>query len=216
MADAMIGSFDGYVQEESPVTSINSRKEFSAAVADAVRRHLDGDRTAMTEIVRQVSPWLYRIARGYRLAPYAAEDVVQNTLLALYQQVGRLRDPQTATAWLSVVARHEALRVIRADARAILVGESRQLDGCSELGEPERALLLELVRGAVIRNLAKLPPRTRDLLRLAFLAEVRDYATLSELLDMPVGSIGPTRRRGLEKMRNLLEADDDWRLVETA
>ena len=70
--------------------------------------------------------------------------------------------------------------------------------------------MLELVRGAVIRNLAKLPPRTRDLLRLAFLAEVKDYATLSELLDMPVGSIGPTRRRGLEKMRNLLEADDDW------
>ena len=60
------------------------------------------------------------------------------------------------------------------------------------------------------------PTGARDLLRLAFLAEVKDYATLSELLDMPVGSIGPTRRRGLEKMRNLLEADDDWRLVETA
>ena len=84
MADAMIGSFDGYVQEESPVTSINPPgKNSRPPWPDAVRRHLDGDRTAMTEIVRQVQPWLYRIARGYRLAPYAAEDVVQNTLLAL-------------------------------------------------------------------------------------------------------------------------------------
>ena len=44
----------------------------------------------------------------------------------------------------------------------------------------------------------------------------QDYATISAVLDMPVGSIGPTRKRGLEKMRTLLEAADHWRLVETA
>ena len=183
---------------------------FSTTVADAVRRHLDGDATAITDLVQLVRPWLYRTARGYRLPAHTADDVVQNTLLALWQHVDRLRDPQTTVAWLSVVARNEAFRTLRLEGRTIPVGEGWELDRASETGNPEQALLLEHSRRAVHRNLAKLPARGRELLTLAFLADVQDYATISALLDMPVGSIGPTRRRGLEKMRTLLEGDCGW------
>jgi len=45
---------------------------------------------------------------------------------------------------------------------------------------------------------------------LTFLADVRDYASIGRTLQMPIGSIGPTRRRGLEAMRDLLQADQEW------
>lgn len=110
----MIASLDDRVQErpaENDKSNYNG-SAFSATVADAVRRHLDGDREAITELVRLVRPWLYRLALGYRLPAQAADDVVQNTLLAFWQHIGRLRDPQTAVAWLSVVARHRSESVV--------------------------------------------------------------------------------------------------------
>jgi RNA polymerase sigma factor (sigma-70 family) len=212
----MVPSINQCVQKRTHTACSKTGNAFAITVADAVRRHLDGDRSAMTDIVRRVSPWLNRLARGYRLSPEAAEDVVQNTLLALWQNVGRLRDPQTAVAWMSVTARHEALRMIKIDGRAIPVGDMTELDRLGDATDPEQALLTKVTRRAIRRNLAKLPTRSRDLLQLAFLADVRDYATVSATLDLPVGSIGPTRRRGLERMRELLDADEDWRLNESA
>jgi RNA polymerase sigma factor (sigma-70 family) len=206
----MTASLENHSQELTPATENTTGKAFSSTLADAVRRHLGGDPSAITEIVLLVRPWLFRLARGYRLPAHSADDVVQNTLLAFWQHVDRLRDPQTTVAWLSVVARNEAFRTMRLEGRAIPVGEAWELDRCSEIGNPEQALLLEHTRRAVHRNLAKLPDRGRDLLELAFLADVHDYATISAVLDMPVGSIGPTRKRGLEKMRTLLEADQGW------
>lgn len=183
---------------------------FCGAVADTVRRHLDGDLAAITDLVVLVRPWLYRVARGYRLPAHTADDVAQNALLALWQHLDRIRNPEATVAWLAVVARNEAFRLLKLEGGVLPMGDDAELQRTSEIGNPEQALLAEQTRRAVHRNLAKLPARGRDLLLLAFLADVRDYATISALLEMPIGSIGPTRKRGLAKMRALLEADDDW------
>jgi DNA-directed RNA polymerase specialized sigma24 family protein len=53
----------------------------------------------------------------------------------------------------------------------------------------------EAVRCAVDR----LPPRSRRLLEL-LLAEQRSYKDVSEILAMPIGSIGPTRERVLRRL----------------
>ena len=136
----MVPSINQCVQKRTHAACSKTGNAFAITVADAVRRHLDGDRSAMTDIVRQVSPWLNRLARGYRLSPEAVEDVVQNTLLALWQNVGRLRDPQTAVAWMSVTARHEALRIIKIDGRAIPLGDMTELDRLGDATDPEQAL----------------------------------------------------------------------------
>jgi RNA polymerase sigma factor (sigma-70 family) len=207
----MLASIDGSVLDRPETTTSNQGSTLADDVADAVRRHLDGDRSAMTEIVLRMTPLLTRIARGYRLSDYAVEDVVQNTFLALHLHVGRLRNLQTTVAWLVVVARHEALHTIRTDGRAMPVGDDAELDSRTDTHGPEQAMLADIARRVIRKNLARLPARSRDLLTLAFLADVRDYATISQLLDMPVGSIGPTRQRGLQRMRGLLESDDEWR-----
>ena len=65
-------------------------------MATCIRRHLDGDPEAMTDLTRQVRPWLYRIARSYRISHEMADDVVQSTLLAALLHVHRLRDPESS------------------------------------------------------------------------------------------------------------------------
>jgi RNA polymerase sigma factor (sigma-70 family) len=188
----------------------------AAEVADAVQRHLSGDATAMADLVQRATPLLRNICRGYRLSTHTAEDVVQNTLLMLTLHVRSLREPHSALAWLAVIARREAVRAIRTERRMEPVGDMTTLDSELNFDDPERAFEAKVLRSAIERSLAKLSPQRRELLRLVFLTEVKGYAVIADTLGIPIGSIGPTRRRSLERMRELLCADDEWGLGRSA
>jgi RNA polymerase sigma factor (sigma-70 family) len=187
-------------------------------VGDAVVRHRAGDDRAMADLVRSVTPWLFRVCRDFRLSTATAEDVVQNTLLAFVQHGGTVRDPRSALSWLTVVARRESLRALNKERRAEPVGDvtawdtAREARGgaSSEALDPQAVVEDRMAREVLLANLARLPDRKRELLSLMFLNEVTAYATISEILDMPVGSIGPTRQRGLDTLRGLLAADRRW------
>ena len=180
-------------------------------VAMCIRRHLDGDPEAMTDLTRRVKPWLYRIARSYRLPHEMADDVVQSTLLTTLLQVHRLRDPESGLSWLSVIARRDALRVINLERRYVCVDDVESLHPvpASSAG-PEEIVLDDVYRAVIRRTIAKLPHRHRVLLEQLIHADQPSYAAISAALQVPVGSIGPTRRRGLERMRRLLAADPEW------
>jgi RNA polymerase sigma factor (sigma-70 family) len=183
-------------------TPVNPAKALAVAVGDAIRRHRDGDRNAMDDLARLARPWLYRIALGHRLNHHSAEDVVQETLLSLLQHVDDLRDPEAGLGWLSTVARHEAIRIIRRD--------GREWESFAASDDPEQRVIELFARTRLTAAVERLPERCGRVIGLAFLADERDYSTISTALDMPVGSIGPTRQRALRRMRDLLSEDPWW------
>jgi RNA polymerase sigma factor (sigma-70 family) len=206
----MTASTNSVNRRGSQPTPANQPDTLADGVAEAALRHLAGDQQAMADLVRLVMPWLFRLCRGYRLSAHTAEDVVQCTLLALIKQVQTLRDPRCTLGWLTVVARREALRAIRSEQRVEPVGDQETFESVTADGDPERMFEATVSRAVLVRNLAKLPDRSRELLRLMFLVGAKDYASLATLMDMPIGSIGPTRQRGLARMRELLRVDVDW------
>lgn len=157
-------------------------------VATCIRRHLDGDRQAMTDLTRQVRPWLFHIARSYRLPHEMADDVVQSTLLTTLLQVHRLRDPESGLSWLSVIARREALRVINLERRYVCVDDVDSLHAVPDSSAgPEEIVLDDVSRAVIRRTIAKLPHRHRMLLEQLIDADQPSYAAISAALKVPVG-----------------------------
>jgi RNA polymerase sigma factor (sigma-70 family) len=192
-------------------TTITTTPTLADQVARCIRRHLDGDPEAMTDLTRQVRPWLFHIARSYRLPHELTEDVVQSTMLAALLHIHRLRDPGSGLSWISVVARREALRVINLERRYVGVDDVDSLRAVPDSSAgPEEIVLDEVDRAAIRRTIAKLPNRHRVVLEQLIHTDQPSYAAISATLKVPVGSIGPTRRRGLERMRLLLAADPEW------
>jgi RNA polymerase sigma factor (sigma-70 family) len=175
----------------------------AAQVSAIIRRHREGEEGALGELFRIVTPWLFHIGLACRLSWQSAEDVAQSTIEKALEQLPRLRDPDAGLAWLSVIARREAIRVSREERRTDLLGD-RDFDACVEVEDPERLAMAAMARDALFRAYAKLPERQRSLLALLFLQDRIDYATIASELGMPVGSIGPNRQRTLRKMRALL------------
>jgi RNA polymerase sigma factor (sigma-70 family) len=160
-----------------------------------------GDHRAWNALVHQFTPVLRRVAKGYRLPPYDVDDVVQACWVSLLESLHTLREPEAVGAWLVTTARRQALRTRQREVRELLtetpLPEQQAAPDCpaTTVARAEREHAL---RDAV----GRLPGRQRALLESLIAAPDRSYAEVSELLDMPVGSIGPTRERGLSRLRS--------------
>jgi RNA polymerase sigma factor (sigma-70 family) len=172
-------------------------QDVTALVAGA----LDGDPLAWAEIVRRHTPAVLARVRQFRLTPDQAEDVAQTVWLNLVEHLDRLREPQALPGWVATTARHECIRVTNAGRRTTPVDpQGGRLDGATD-GELDDDLLRAEREQALRDGLAELPAHQRDLLLLLSVDPPLSYTEISERLGIPVGSIGPTRGRGLAKLR---------------
>jgi RNA polymerase sigma factor (sigma-70 family) len=178
--------------------------ETFSATATLLARAVQGDQRAWNELVDEHSRLLWSVARSFRLDAADANDVVQTTWLRLLEHLDRIEDPTRLIGWLVTTARREAMRVLRRSGRERPVIEDTVLDRPDD-GPPVDAALLQDERNrALWEAFARLGEKCRQLLRVA-VTHPQAYEEISEALGMPVGSIGPTRRRCLTQLRALLE-----------
>lgn len=159
-----------------------------------------GDNDAWTCLIARYERTLRGIVRSYRLQPSDVDDVVQITWMRSYQHINRLRDPTAIAGWLATTARREALRVLQAHVREDL-SDDPELGNAPESDGAEEQVLAAEDRVVLGRAIAALPDRQRDLMNLLAMEPDANYQQISETLGMPVGSIGPTRARGLGRLR---------------
>ena len=176
-------------------------------MADLVRRAAVGDMLAWDRLVEQYGRLIWAVSRDFRLGESDAADVVQMTWLRLLEHIDRLDYPARVGAWLAVTARRECLRVIAARKRVVLVADDGDLIDHLALEPAVDERLLAQERAAEVRQaVERLPWRWQRMLELLMADPPASYAEIAEQLGLPVGSIGPTRGRCLERLRALLEA----------
>jgi RNA polymerase sigma factor (sigma-70 family) len=165
-----------------------------------LRRASAGDQAAWNGIVERFSSLVWATARAHRLSRGDAADVAQTTWLRLVEHLDRIRDPERLGAWLATTARHESLRLIRRATREQPSDEADLFEAPDSVSI-DRHLLDEERHGALWRAFATLSERCKRLLRLLMADVEPSYEEVGAALGMPVGSIGPTRIRCLEKLR---------------
>lgn len=179
------------MDEHSPVSTL-----VSAALA--------GDRSAWDDLVSRYTPLVLSVTHRYRLNPPDAADVAQTVWLRLLQHLGELREPNALPGWIVTTTRNECLRTlgVRDRLRAVDPFTDHRLE-TADRDEPdvdERLLRLER-HEALLAGFAELPARQRELLLLLLADPPWSYAEIGSRLGMPVGAIGPTRARALDRLR---------------
>ena len=175
-------------------------------VSSLVKRASDGDQAAWDALVDRYTNLLWSVARGYRLERADAADVIQVAWLRLVEHLPRLRDPERVGAWLATTVRRECLQVIATRKRRGGPVEDEILTSLPDDAAPVDARLLADERDrALWQAFAGMPDRCQRLLRILMADPPPSYQDVAETLTMPVGSIGPTRARCLERLRTLLD-----------
>jgi RNA polymerase sigma factor (sigma-70 family) len=176
-------------------------------VADTVRRAAAGDKAAWEAIVTSFSGLVWSIATSHRLGQADSAEVAQTTWLRLLENLGSIREPERLGGWLATTARREALRLLKLRGREVVTDDEARFDEVPSAAQtPEDVLLGSERKQQMRRAFAKLPERCRKLLHLVIVVSP-PYTEVAAILDMPIGSIGPSRARCLDRLRKLLDAD---------
>jgi RNA polymerase sigma factor (sigma-70 family) len=195
--------------KEGPVSTTRPEAGTSrwAVAADRFRRWLDGEAAALDELVRTLTPVLWQVVRAYGLDRHQAEDVVQTTWLSLVRKRDTIEDPQAVSSWLTTTARREAWRVSRTSGRLIPVEDDDLVREAEVSPGVDADVVAADERERLWATVGDLSPRCQRLLRIIAFEDRPDYAGIARDLEMPVGSIGPTRGRCLAKLKELLAAN---------
>ncbi|GAA0207777.1 sigma-70 family RNA polymerase sigma factor [Saccharothrix mutabilis subsp. mutabilis] len=186
----------GVVAEQSCVVGEDNASLLSAAAR--------GDQAAWNELMARYTPLLWSVARGFRLGTADCADVVQNTWLKLVEKLGTVSDPERLAAWLATTARRECLQLLRRAERRRAADEEPP-DVADDSPPPDDGLLLAERDAALWRAVDRLPDACRRLIRLLMADPPPSYAEIARVLDIAVGSIGPSRGRCLDRLRKLAE-----------
>lgn len=169
-------------------------------VAQLLKAAVSGDGRAWEAIVARFSGLVWAIARAHRLAPPDALDVSQVVWLRLLENLDRINEPERLGAWLASVARRECLLILSKASREQMV---TAFDAATPVDDSEVAqhLLVDERNAELWRAVAMLPEKCGCLLRILMSDPRPNYEEVAAALDMPIGSIGPTRQRCLERLR---------------
>lgn len=179
-------------------------------LAGCLQRARDGESAALDEVVRELNPLLWHVARSQGLTAEDAADVVQTTWLEFVRQLAAIHSPLALTGWLVSTTRRQAWQV-KARRRRQAGEPADSIDGLPDPGPGVDELVITDQRHRQLwHHVQRLPERCRELLRIVAFVDRPDYAAVAEALQMPRGSIGPTRGRCLAKLRELLLADPTW------
>ena len=174
-----------------------------SVLTDLVARARRGDTQAWNALVERNSPLIASICRRHRLGRADAEDVSQSVWLRVVAQLDTIREPAALRGWIATTTRRECGRVVRAasgpHAVFYALDAENMPDERAEVAEQE--LLAAERRAAVREALTDLPGAWQQLVAELTMDPPPPYAEVSARLGIPVGSIGPTRSRCLDRMR---------------
>jgi RNA polymerase sigma factor (sigma-70 family) len=172
-------------------------------VTELVTRASNGEQQAWDALVDRYAPLIWSICRRYRLSSADTDDVGQTVWLHLVDQLDHLRDPAALPGWLATTTQRECLRIRRAAERPQASGYVADVEDIPDEHSPiaEQELLTYERHAALREALTCLPPHCQHLIALLLQDPPPPYSQISATLGIPVGSIGPSRGRCLNKLR---------------
>jgi RNA polymerase sigma factor (sigma-70 family) len=187
---------------------ITKTEKGTVAVSDTrlVKECLSGNAESWSQLIDKYKALIYSIPVKYNLSRQESADVFQATCTELLVRLPELREPRALPKWLMQVAHHECYRVKRMNLRTV----SRD----AELNLPEaqvpavaESIIQQTQEEQMLREaLGVLTPQCRRLVDLLFYeTPSRPYCEVAAELGLAVGSIGFTRQKCLERLREKLE-----------
>ncbi len=172
-------------------------------VSDLVARARNGDKQVWDALVERYAPLIWSICRRHRLGRADADDVGQSVWLRLVDQLDKVREPAALPGWLATTTRRECVRILSAAQGRYSSAYPLDVESLPDprSGTAEQELLAAERHAALREAFSQLPSHGQQLIALLIADPPVPYADISTRLGIPVGSIGPTRSRYLDKIR---------------
>lgn len=182
--------------------AVSTSRDFDGCVARIAQ---DGDREAFVLLFDHYAPRVKALLVRTGTNPVAAEELAQETLLAVWRKA-HLFDPTraSAAAWIFTIARNLRIDSIRRSDRAVYAED--QAPPGDDPPQPD-TILAGVQDGQRVRAaMASLNPDQAQAIEMAFFHE-QTHTQISQALGVPLGTIKARIRFGMMKLRAFIERE---------
>lgn len=156
-----------------------------------------GDGAAFRELYERFADRVFRYAFTLLRNRHLAEDVVQETMIAVWKGAGRFEGRSQVSTWLFGIARHQAYRVHRSEAKGERIPEEKA-------EEPDPSVTVER-EARVQRAVAELPLEQREVVFLAFY-EGLPYEAIARVQGVPEGTVKSRMFHAKKRLAEVLKS----------
>lgn len=168
-----------------------------------IRQIAQGDERAFEQLFRCYAPRIFRFALGYLNDCSLAEEVVQETMIAVWKSAKHYREQSQVSSWILGIARNKALDRARARQREPELLRKKLEQRASARATPEQIVQRETQIARVRAALEKLSPEHREVLMLSFYNDL-SYAEIAQILGCPEGTVKSRVYYAKEQLKKLL------------
>lgn len=178
--------------------------------AGLVHEALGGSGEAFALLVRRYQSYAYGVAAALLSDFDLAQDVVQETFLTAYRNLGKLREPERFGSWLHGIVRHTSHRARRelAQLRRLETGLIPERGLLAEPPRPDAEVEDGERRALVGRALDKLTDANREVVGLYY-ADGLSYADIARFLNVTETAVQGRLQRARARLREELQVIED-------
>jgi len=156
-----------------------------------VLRAQSGDREAFDALLRAVAPPLQRYVSRVTGSAALADDVVQETLIAIVRKLTWLHDASLFRAWAYRIASRQAFRALKKQRLSEPLEDTHAVS--DEIADPWQ-------RERLLASLERLSPGSRAVVTLHYLEEL-PLSEVAAVLDLNLGTVKSRLSYGLAQLR---------------
>ena len=178
---------------------MDPRHQSSSDLPGLVARALERDQRAWRDLVNRLKGVAWKVIYSYDLSEEDRNDAFASTFFRLHERLATVREPEKLPGWVATTARNEANTVSRRRSKLVPMAELplRTVDH----GDHGEGLESDELRTALYAAFSSLSPEHQALMRMLSADPPIGYDEISRVLNLPHGSIGPTRARCLQRLR---------------
>ncbi|MFA5867335.1 MAG: RNA polymerase sigma factor [Actinomycetota bacterium] len=159
------------------------------------------DKDLYSEIVKRYEPKLYRYAMSIVQDRDKALDVVQDTFIKAYVNLQGFNTKKSFSSWIYRILHNEALNAIKKHHRETKLPEGFDAPDPNHF---EQELSREETAKMVRKCLQRIPVKYAEPVALYYLEE-KSYEEISDILQLPIGTIGARINRAKKAMRQICQ-----------
>lgn len=174
------------------------KKQTDEQVAEYVRAQ---DQEAYLELVLRYQEKLLRYAKALSRDEAKAADIVQNTLIKAFVNLNSFDVTKKFSTWIFRIAHNEAIDEIKRKKHELPMLEDLDFDSPEDL----EGIIFQKEEIKMVHDcLTEMPLMYSEPLELLFLEE-KSYEEISDILRLPIGTVGTRISRAKKIMRKLCQ-----------
>jgi len=163
----------------------------------------DGNKEALATLYTATSSAVYGFALSILKNPHAAEDIMQETYLHIYQNAYWYRPQGKPMAWIFTIVRNLALMKLRDENTREIPTDLALLPETSQ--DKTQASLDRMVLNAALKILSD---EERQIVILFSVSGLK-HREIAEILHLPISTELAKYHRALSKLKNHLQKEDE-------